>query len=470
MKKTYLMLLLALSGLGSGCTNDDGTTESPSGAGGEIQLVFSGSGESEEYTKASSSAEAGDDEYYYMETWSKTEATPTGNQFLLQSSGSSYKASIKPGELKGLPYLTLVCVANQDDLFKGDGNAFGGLTAVTVDANGAPQNAAAATDLADFKATYTASLAADGIIKTPLVMTGMEKTKISGSVSKVAITLKRVVARFDIDNTTATSRLTITHIALGQGRPNASLFGAALAEVTPPAGVMTYADVEYKGENANVGTLESALYVYPNLATDKSFLIIKGTYSSPSTGQPIDVTYNIPIVKTPEDATPTEPANYIAINANSRYKLHITDVTESNIFSTFEVEDWTSGGGVIVKPGNDAPVFDAATGFTAADGGNIADIPVAVTYAGGATSTTEFKVVDGKPFKTTLAATGKIRAEKAPATNADVAPDAWLTFDAPTYEEKDGIWYTTFVFKSTDATGKQPVNVTFINEAASYDQ
>ena len=73
--------------------------------------------------------------------------------------------------MKGLPYLTLVCVANQDDLFKGDGNAFGGLTAVTVDANGAPQNAAAATDLADFKAAYTASLAADGIIKTPLVMT-----------------------------------------------------------------------------------------------------------------------------------------------------------------------------------------------------------------------------------------------------------------------------------------------------------
>ena len=487
MKKTYLMLLLALGGFGSSCTNDDGTTDSPSGSAGEIQLVFSGSGESEEYTKAiasnseneiknlkvylfaSSSAEAGDDEYYYMETWSKTEATPTGNQFLLQSSGSSYKASIKPGELKGLPYLTLVCVANQDDLFKGDGNAFGGLTAVTVDANGAPQNAAAATDLADFKAAYTANLAADGIIKTPLVMTGMEKTKVSGSVSKVAITLKRVVARFDIDNTTATSRLTITHIALGQGRLNASLFGAALAEVTPPAGVMTYADVEYKGENANQGTLESALYVYPNLATDKSFLIIKGTYSSPSTGQPIDVTYNIPIVKTPEDATPTEPANYIAINANSRYKLHITDVTESNIFSTFEVEDWTSGGGVIVKPGNDAPVFDVATGFTAADGGNIADIPVAVTYAGGATSTTEFKVVDGKSFKTTLAATGKIRAEKAPATKADVAPDAWLTFDAPTYEEKDGIWYTTFVFKSTDATGKQPVNVTFINDAASYD-
>lgn len=475
MKKTYLMLLLALSGLGSGCTNDDGTTESPSGAAGEIQLVFSGSGESEEYTKAiasnseneiknlkvylfaSSSAEAGDDEYYYMETWSKTDATPAGNQFLLQSSGSSYKASIKPGELKGLPYLTLVCVANQDDLFKGDGNAFGALTAVTVDANGAPQNAAAATDLADFKAAYTANLAADGIIKTPLAMTGMEKTKISGSVSKVAITLKRIVARFDIDNTTATSRLTITHIALGQGRPNASLFGAALAEVTPPAGVMTYADVEYKGENANQGTLESALYVYPNLATDKSFLIIKGTYSSPSTGQPIDVTYNIPIVKTPEDATPTDPANYIAVNANSRYKLHITDVTESNIFSTFEVEDWTSGGGVIVKPENAKPELKELTTGT-----------ITPTLIAGTTG--QYKIAeDDGTFSIVITSTGTVKASTALATKA-VSETDWLKVsETPTVEVVDGVTVTTFPVKVEDATGKQPVAVTFINEAASYD-
>lgn len=42
MKKTYLMLLLALGGFGSSCTNDDGTTDSPSGSAGEIQLVFAG--------------------------------------------------------------------------------------------------------------------------------------------------------------------------------------------------------------------------------------------------------------------------------------------------------------------------------------------------------------------------------------------------------------------------------------------
>ena len=451
--------------------------------------MFSGSGESEEYTKAiasdsenqienlkvylfaAASANAADTDYEYMETWTKTNAAPADKQFLLQSSGSSWKASIKPGELKGLPYLTLVCVANQDNLFAADGNPFAALTAVTTDTDGAI--ATNGTSLADFKAAYTAKLAADGIIKTPLAMTGTNTTKISGSVSKVAITLKRVMARFDIDNTTATSRLTIKSVALGQGRPNGSLFGATPGAITGApdvsADLMTYADVPFTGENANQGTLESAIYVYPNLATDQSYLIIKGAYSSTLTNQPVDVTYNIPIVKTPAEAKPGDPANYIAINANSRYKLRITDVTESNIFSTFEVEDWTSAGGVIVKPENDAPVFDADNGFTATDGGATGDLPFAIVNAG-VPSTTEFKVVDNKSFKATIAATGKVRAEKAPATKADVAADAWLEIDdSPVYEEIDGVWYTTFLFTSADATGKQPVNVTFINEAASYD-
>ena len=156
MKKTYLMLLLALAGLGSSCTNEDGTEgPTPSGSAGEIQLVFSGSGESTEYTKAIASdsenkianlkvylfgaatATATDAQYEYMETWTMTEAAPAGKQFILQPSGSSWTASIKPGELKGLPYLTLVCVANQDNLFNAAGTAFAALTAVVTDGNGA---------------------------------------------------------------------------------------------------------------------------------------------------------------------------------------------------------------------------------------------------------------------------------------------------------------------------------------------
>lgn len=56
-----------------------------------------------------------------------------------------------------------------------------------------------------------------GIIATPLLMTGEGQTKISGSVSKVDIDLKRIVARFDIDNTASKSNLTIQKLNAGTG-------------------------------------------------------------------------------------------------------------------------------------------------------------------------------------------------------------------------------------------------------------
>lgn len=67
-------------------------------------------------------------------------------------------------------------------------------------------------------------------------------------------------------------------------------------------------------------------------------------------------------------------------------------MTQSNIFGTFEVVDWTSGGGIVVKPDNDAPVFEATTG----------NIPVAIND-----SKTAFTVEESSVFKTTIAATGK---------------------------------------------------------------
>ena len=473
MKKTYLMLLLALAGLGSSCTNEDGT-EGPnlSGAAGEIQLVFSGSGESTEYTKAiasesenkianlkvylfgASTANATDAQYEYMETWTMTEAVPTDKQFILQSSGSSWTASIKPGEKKGLPYLTLVCVANQDILFNADGSAFAALTAVVTDNDGAVTTPG--TTLDAFKAAYTAKLTGADILKTPLAMTGTGTTKISGSVSKVAITLKRIVARFDIDNTTATSQLTIEQVSMGQGRPNGSLFGATLAEISNPAessDLLKYADVAFAGENANQGTLESALYVYPNLATDKSFLIIKGKYKSPSTGEQIPVTYNIPVVKTPEGATAETPANYIAIDANSRYKLRITDVTESNIYSTFEVEDWTSGGGVIVKPENAKPEVKGLTGT---------NVPTLV-----AGTTTYYRTENAGTFDIVMTSTGALEYSRGLVTKTGEID--WLTVGDATSVQKDGITETTFPVTIADATGKHPVSLTFINQAASFD-
>ena len=130
MNIKHLLVAVALCGATVGCTDEEVGKESPlQGQPGEIQLVFTGSGESVEYpTKAIASEKENNideldiyvfaaatmttdpDDWHYLETWSTRAGA--ANSFTLQNSGSSWKASIKPGELKGLPYLKLYCVAN----------------------------------------------------------------------------------------------------------------------------------------------------------------------------------------------------------------------------------------------------------------------------------------------------------------------------------------------------------------------
>lgn len=516
------MLLLALAGLGAGCSSDeiDGpVTGGGTGARSEIQIAFSGSGESEVYTKAAIASESENQidkldvylfaaatatgPYYYMETWkegtaySDADVDADGNpktQFKKQDAGTGWKASIYPGEIKGLPYVRLYCVANNGTndgtpalnitdgkFYQQDGatEILAALTRVTTDADGAITNASGATTEADFLKSYTLKLVNDetagktDVIKTPLLMTGKGETKISGNVSKVNIDLKRVVARFDIDNTTSKSQLTIQKLSISSARKTGSLWdalqGKQPAELTTDAdktaNLMAYAPVEFdKLPGANVGVTESAFYAYPGNGKDESYLSIEGTYKSPVTNQEVPVSYLIPIVKTAADGTTSE---YIPIQANNRYKLRITDVTQSNVYGTFEVVDWTSGGGIIIKPDNDAPVVDSDQTFAPIDGGTATDLPIALKDAEGQDSKTDFEVVDGKSFNMTVAATGKVRAEMGAVTKAGEA--SWLTIGSPSYEQKDGVWYTTFQLTATDATGKQPVAVNFINEAASFD-
>lgn len=503
MKMKNFMLLLALSGLAAGCSNDDltegggeGTTP---GARSEIQLSFSGTGESEEYNRARAIASESENQidklsvylfasnaqngtYYYLETWEEGTAYDASKNpygFKKQASGTGWKASIYPHELKGLPYIKLLCVANNTasgattdgKFYAEDGTAevLATLTPVTVNAaDGTVSNSGAATTEALFRATYSKKLAQDeanGIITTPLLMTGEGQTKISGSVSKVNIDLKRIMARFDIDNTTSRSNLTITQVTMVHGRPTGALFGAALTKVEKvdlDTKLMEYCPIDFtRHTGANQGLAESALYVYPTLATDESYLKVEGTYKSPITSQQVPVTYNIPIKRTAEGAAEGE---YLPIKANSRYKLRISDVTQSNIFGTFEVQDWTSGGGINLKPDNDAPIFDDATAFSGANE------PKPLTDADGAVYGYEVTGANGSGnFDITIAATGKVRAEKGEIVRATGDTD-WLTVNSnPDYKEKDGVWYSKFNISYSDAIGKQPVAVTFINDAASYD-
>ena len=500
MKLKSLILLMAIGGFGASCSSDDlGGNDSNgnplAGSRTELQIEFTGTGESQEYTKASTiasesenqidklsvylfaSPDGTDGSYVYMETWNEgtayDPANPANTSFKKQASGTATKASIYPNELKGLPYLKLLCVVNNgstgnttDGKFYDAANAetLQALVAATVDADGTVTNTP--TSEADFKVSYTKYLqnAAGGvqdIINTPLLMTGEGKTKISGSVSKVDINLKRNVARFDIDNTTSKSQLTISKLSIGQGRKNASLWGATLTAVgDKDADLMAYAPVTYTDKaNANLGLTESAIYTYPGIGADESYLIIEGTYKSPVTTQQVPVTYHVPIAKT--GTNPGDRAQYIDIKANSRYKLRITDVTQSNVYGTFEIEDWTSGGGISVKPDNDAPVFAGDAAFSGTN------MPKMLKDADG-NDTNNFEV-DGETgsFTVEIAATGKVRAEASSAlTKAGIA---WLTVTPQTPEERDGVWYTKFDITYSDAIGAEPVAVTFINEAASYD-
>lgn len=502
-----LVLLLALTGMGVSCSTDDlGENEGGQRVEGrsEVQIAFSGTGESQEYTRAIATesedkidkleiylfaAASAAGPYYYLETWNEGVAfdplAPTATNFLKTAAGTGWKASLYPAELKGLPYLKLMCIANNATTGTTDAKFYGedgtteqlaALTKVTTDADG--QNPTGTTE-AEFAAVYTRNLGADdatGRIQGSLLMTGEGKTKISGSVSKVDIVLKRTVARFDIENTASRSSLTIQNVQLAQGRRNGIFWRAGESDNgvnrTPVAkddlatsGLLaTYQPVTFTDlVGANQGLTTSALYVYPNLATDESYLIIDGTFKSPTTGLQVPVSYHVPIVRTPEGAPAGTPGEYIPIRANNRYKLRITDVTQSNILGVFEVVDWTSGGGIVVKPENDAPLFAGDDAFI------IGDIPSNMNAGNPAAKSFDYRMYDSSngAFTMEIAATGKVTARKAPLTRAGETD--WLVISQPTSEERDGVWYSAFKFSYTDAIGKHPVAVTFANEAASDD-
>ena len=486
MKLRNLLFLSALAIAGMGCSNDPIDGETPvRGAANELQLVIGGNGEGVDYTKAiasesenkidnldvylfASDAEGGT--YRYMEKWQSGAANDKNTKtFVLQPSGSEWNASIFPADIAGYPFLKLLIVANrEDDLYHEDGVA----TLIPLTSFSEAADFERATREATFLQSYTKALEAESVLTPSLLMTGSNKTQILGTVSKVKIELKRAVARFDIDNTARTSNLTIESIALKQGRKTAPLWPEGTLTLVADGNLgtsdllMEYKQVAYTDlPNANQGVTESAIYVYPTLATDKAELIIKGKYYNPATNTKMEATYNVPLQKT-DDAGNVAA---IAINRNSRYKLRIIDVTTTTMAATFEIEDWTSGGGISIKPENSAPYYTLETLF-----GNTPDSD---KPGGPFSSATAFRVLEDKTFDIVMAATGRTSVEKSlaePLTKAAAMGDPnWLTI-APSQNEdyvvKDGITYTTFhITTDADMTEAHPVSLRFTNEAASLD-
>lgn len=286
MKTKNMLWMSALLALLAGCSQGElGTDDAPGkGAGKEIRLVFSGGGESQEYTRAIASesenqidnldiyvfaATADGGDYQYLETWKAAAQDDTAAKtFKLSGAGTARKASIFPTELKGIPNLKLYCVANSTTLYKADGDPIDPLVAVKTNAaTGAIETAG--TKATDFEKYCTAKLEPAGTaLGTPLVMTGSGTTKILGNIATVSIELKRRVSRFDIDNESAKTGLIIESVALGNGRNQATVMPGTLAELSGPdlANLIKYPVTEGSYlmlPKANQGVTESALYTYP---------------------------------------------------------------------------------------------------------------------------------------------------------------------------------------------------------------
>lgn len=470
------MLTLALIGLGTACSDEiTRNTDDPSGEGGEIQLIFSGSSEGADYTRAIATeaenkienlkiyvfaSDTKDGVYSYLETWTKGgSSNKDANTFTLDATGDSWKATIYPHEKIGVPFLKLYCVANMDDALLKDGKKLT-LTPIITDPVTGNIDSYGTYDT-EFEKIYSDKLVTN--IKTPLVMSGTGLTKISGSVSKVNIDLFRTVARFDIDNTTTRSQLTIQEITVANARNRGPLYAndpldyiakpSDTADPLVPDWIMQYPDVNFTLlPNANMGETPSAIYVHPNLATDSTYMIIRGTYKSPTTGDQVKVVYTLPIAQTEEGS---DKAEYIAIKRNNRYKLRIMDVTAANIFGTFEVVDWTSGGGIHVKPDNAAPRFDD----TMVIGLNNSPKPTLVDNILKLTA-------DEGSFQLTTVASGHVDAEIELLTRAE---EGWLKLTDTQYTSGNGVDSTKFTFYYSKATGQMPYRITLINQAASYD-
>lgn len=479
-KKSMLIVPALLALLLAGCSKQElGTDLDPdSGARGkEIRLVFSGGGESQEYTRAIASesenqidnldiyvfaAAADGGDYQYLETWKAAANDDTSSKtFKLSGAGTQRKASIFPTELKGIPHLKLYCVANSTTLYKADGTTMEPLVAVTTNpATGVI--ATSGTKAEDFEKLYIAKLDAAGTaLSTPLVMTGSGTTKILGNIATVNIELKRRVSRFDIDNESAKTGLIIESVSLGNGRNLATVMNSTLGDLAEPdraTNLINYPVTEGSFlmlPKANQGVTESALYTYPLAKTDKAFLIIKGKYQNPMQKDPVPVEYHLDIQRVPEGKT--DPA-FMDVDANTRYTLHIKEVMEATITAFFEIVDWTSGGGVIIKPDNAAPEVTKLEVETT-------DTPVATTEISVTADGTEKTIV------LTATASGKVKPMFSTPTTW---PITWLTHDAAAYKTEvvDGVTTTTMTFKYTLTadTPYAPVTLTLANESASQDE
>lgn len=495
MKMRNLFLLLTLLGGTMSCSNEQDVKLTQGGYPGEIQIMFNGNGTQTEYpgTRAiatesentiedldvyifASDKEAGP--YYFVEKWSKGDADDATNKtFTLQGAGANRKASVFPTEFKGYPYLKLYCVANAKQLYDNAGKQLT-FTPLQTDANGTVITKDATPDVGTggtittvgIKNALLGKIQADTPILTPLPMSGTASTIISSDYSLITVEMVRRVARFDIVNDAMTSNLTIEKITPLNARASFPLFKEDYLATNIIPVQDKYPTIDYtKLPNANKGTTQGAFYAYPTDDTDKMQLLIEGRYS----GTPVG--YYVKIANTPEPTVtvPIPTPKYIEVKTNNRYTLRIKDVREAGINVLFDIEDWTSGGGMIIKPDNNIlPVVNQVTPIAPAT--NI------ITNIVTAATDSILYIKDNGKFTIEATANGITNATITPITPG-VSTITWFTKSTVVGElpennvvmTPEGLKRTKLTFNTLNttlaATAGQKALLTLYNQSASKD-
>lgn len=226
---------------------------------------------------------------------------------------------------------------------------------------------------AQFLEMKTNLLTLAGQLACPLIMTAVDSVEITddpastpvdgggytlgigSSVTGRQVNLKRIVARFDIENQAETSDLVIEGIELNNVHPSALInkvqnFGATKnSEYAYTADPLTETMNKFdftRYPNANNGRAASVFYVYPDLnngsGTDgegteanRFFLTLYG--KTKKTGA--SVVYNVYMYKDNAN-TSKDP---IIVKPNNQYLIKINDLDPTKLKATITVQDWLIG-------------------------------------------------------------------------------------------------------------------------------
>lgn len=226
---------------------------------------------------------------------------------------------------------------------------------------------------AQFLEMKTNLLTVSGQLACPLIMTAVDSVEVTedpattptdgggytlgigSTVTGREIKLKRIVARFDIENQAETSDLVIEGIELNKVHPSALVnkvqnFNATKnSEYTYTADPLTETMNKFdftRYPNANNGRAASVFYVYPDLnngsgaagegaVADRFYLTLYG--KTKKTGA--SVVYNVYMYKDNAD-TSKDP---IIVKPNNQYLIKINDLDPTKLKATITVQDWLIG-------------------------------------------------------------------------------------------------------------------------------